>query len=123
MEDTPPPMATAAPLQQLPLPPPPPGYTGPSSQSLPPPPPPPPAAKAARIEEGQTGGTSRPGPLEGYTLPGAEDDQPRYSLPSQKPKNYSGKEVPMRTCPTCGNDVKLRFVKCPYCGSELPPVS
>jgi len=29
----------------------------------------------------------------------------------------------MRTCPTCGNEVKVRFVKCPYCGSDLPPIT
>lgn len=87
---------------------------------LPPPPPPPSAAKATRVEGGAS---AHAGPLEGYSIPGAEADQPRYSAPPQKPKAYSGKEVPMRTCPTCGNEVKVRFVKCPYCGSDLPPIT
>ena len=78
-------------------------------------------ATATRVDGGTAAG--RTGPLEGYAIPGAEADQPRYSAPPQKPKAYSGKEVPMRTCPTCSNEVKVRFVKCPYCGSDLPPVT
>jgi hypothetical protein len=142
-------VATAVPMQQPP--PPPPGYgavaysqplpppppdrteggipTAPvyAAPAQPPPPPPPPTstagakATATRVDGG--GAQGRAGPLEGYAIPGAEADQPRYSAPPQKPKAYSGKEVPMRTCPTCGNEVKVRFVKCPYCGSDLPPVA
>lgn len=133
MQTPPPPppgYGSMAASQPLPPPPPPPesGEGGgiptapvyaPPSQ-LPPPPPPPSAAKATRVEGG-TG--THAGPLEGYSIPGAEADQPRYSAPPQKPRAYSGKEVPMRTCPTCGNEVKVRFVKCPYCGSDLPPVT
>ena len=117
-------VAVAVPLQTPP--PPPPGYSEALAQSQPLPPPPAaqqqPAATAMRVEGGAAAST-RPGPLEGYAIPGADDDQPRYSAPPQKPKAYSGKEVPMRNCPTCGNEVKVRFVKCPYCGSDLPPVS
>jgi len=117
-------VAVAVPMQP---PPPPPGYGNAVAQSLPLPPPPSQSesgqatATATRVEGGGSGG--RAGPLEGYAIPGAEADQPRYSAPPQKPKTYSGKEVPMRTCPTCGNEVKVRFVKCPYCGSDLPPVA
>jgi hypothetical protein len=117
-------VAVAVPMQP---PPPPPGYSGAVAQSLPLPPPPSQsqtgqaAATATRVEGEASGG--RAGPLEGYAIPGAEADQPRYSAPPQKPRSYSGKEVPMRTCPTCGNEVKVRFVKCPYCGSDLPPVA
>jgi uncharacterized protein (UPF0212 family) len=67
------------------------------------------------------GARSRPGPLENYSIPGAEEE-PRYA-PPQKPKTYSGREVPMRLCPSCGNEVKMRFVKCPICGADLPPAA
>jgi hypothetical protein len=115
-------VAVAVPMQP---PPPPPGYSGAVAQSHQLPPPPPPAAQGAATAMRVEGGTApgRAGPLEGYAIPGAEADQPKYSAPPQKPKSYSGKEVPMRTCPTCGNEVKVRFVKCPYCGSDLPPMS
>jgi hypothetical protein len=116
-------VAVAVPLQTPP--PPPPGYSAAMAQSQPLPPPPaqtaPAAATAMRVEGG-TAPQGRAGPLEGYSIPGAETDQPKYSAPPQKPKAYTGKEVPMRNCPTCGNEVKVRFVKCPYCGSDLPPV-
>ena len=121
---TPSQVAVAVPMQTPP--PPPPGYSTAMAQSQPLPPPPPSqtgqaAATATRVEGEAPAG--RAGPLEGYAIPSAEADQPRYVAPPQKPKSYSGKEVPMRTCPTCGNEVKVRFVKCPYCGSDLPPVS
>ena len=93
---------------------------------LPPPPPPsmvqppvaPPVADGGKLPEGYR---PRPGPLEGYNIPGAEQE-PRYAAPPQKPKAYSGREIPMRVCPSCGNEVKMRFVKCPICGADLPPV-
>jgi len=119
-QQTPSQVAVAVPMQ--PPPPPPPGYSEALAQSQPLPPPPQAAATAMRVEGGATQ-PGRPGPLEGYAIPGADADQPRYSAPPQKTKAYSGKEVPMRNCPTCGNEVKVRFVKCPYCGSDLPPVT
>ncbi|MBM4248215.1 MAG: hypothetical protein FJ149_02015 [Euryarchaeota archaeon] len=100
------------PVQPGELPPPPPP-TPPSSSA---PPVAPPVADGGKLPPGAR---PRPGPLEGYTTPGAEQE-PRYS-PPEKPKVYTGREVPMRNCPSCGNEVKMRFVKCPICGADLPP--
>lgn len=128
------------PTEQLPLPPPPPPELQAGAEpsmpgasafpvqpgQLPPPPPPPLAAPpvAPPVTDGGKppgGARPRPGPLENYSIAGADQD-PRYA-PPQKPKAYSGREVPMRACPSCGNEVKMRFVKCPICGADLPPVS
>jgi hypothetical protein len=78
----------------------------------------PPVADGGKMPEGMR---PRAGPLENYSIAGADQD-PRYA-PPQKPKAYSGREVPMRACPSCGNEVKMRFVKCPICGADLPPVA
>ncbi len=129
------------PEQQFPLPPPPPPPqspdTIPSARTYPiapgplPPVPPPsvaPPPVASPVPSGPPPkGTppdashSRPSPLDGYSIPGAEQE-PRYASPPQKPKSYTSPQVPMRVCPSCGNEVKMRFVKCPICGADLPPV-
>ena len=115
------------PSEQLPLPPPPPpprAEPGTPQKPVQPgelPPPPPVAPPVADGEKPPEGARPRPGPLDNYSIAGAEQD-PRYA-PPQKPKTYSGREVPMRICPSCGNEVKMRFVKCPICGADLPPVA
>ncbi|MEM4728407.1 MAG: hypothetical protein QXH42_01415 [Thermoplasmata archaeon] len=114
----PPPPTPSAPkgavVPAYPLPPPPPGVPAPATTQpyAPPPPgaPPVPAYPAGR------------GPIEGYSIPGAEVE-PRYTSPPSKPKVYTGAMPPTRLCPACGKEVKLRFVKCPHCGVDLPPVT
>jgi hypothetical protein len=123
----PPPPPPPPPPAQEPAEPAPPSQYPPPVQSaklpLPPPPPPPPVAPPVADGGGKMppGARSRPGPLENYRIPGA-DEEPRYA-PPEKPKTYSGREVPMRLCPSCGNEVKMRFVKCPICGADLPPAA
>jgi hypothetical protein len=126
--------------QQIPLPPPPPPPPPqygqeqiPPAQAHPagpgplPPVPPPPVASPVSSGPPPKGtppdaGRTRPGPLDGYNIPGTELE-PRYASPPQKPKSYTSPQVPMRVCPSCGNEVKMRFVKCPICGADLPPAS
>jgi hypothetical protein len=88
---------------QLPLPPPPPAGYGrppPAEPGLAPrmpaqPPVAPPVAEGGG--KMPPGARPRPGPLENYQIAGA-DEEPRYA-PPQKPRTYSGREVPMRVCP------------------------
>ncbi|MGQ9582112.1 MAG: hypothetical protein ACUVV6_01185 [Thermoplasmatota archaeon] len=114
--------AAPPPLQPPPPPPPPPPPSlkgAPAAAPAAPPhlPPPPPGAPPAQVYP-----VARPGPEQGYSTPGVEGE-PRYISPPQKPRAYSGAIPPTRLCPACGKEVKLRFVKCPHCGVDLPPVT